>query len=53
MDDVALVHEDTNGLQEVMNTTNHIALNKHIELEAAQCKLVKTDGENDKLNHPK
>ena len=41
MDDVALIHENLKELQEVMNTTNHVALTNHIEFGAAKCKVVK------------
>ena len=41
MDDVTLIHEETKQLQEVIDTTNHVALNNHIEFGAAKCKLVK------------
>ena len=41
MDDVALIHENLKELQEVMNTTNHVALTNHIKFGAAKCKVVK------------
>ena len=41
MDDVALIHEETKQLQEIMDTTNHVALTNHIEFGAAKCKVVK------------
>ena len=31
MDDVALIHEETKQLQEILDTTNHVALTNHIE----------------------
>ena len=41
VDDVVLIHENQNLLQEVINTTNHVALTNHIEFGAAKCKVVK------------
>ena len=41
MNDVALIHEETKQLQEIIETTNHVALTNHIELGAAKCKVVK------------
>ena len=46
MDDVVLIHETQKLLQEVMNTTNHVALTNHIEFGAAKCKVVKDGPDN-------
>ena len=39
MDDVCLVHYDLEILQEMLDTTNHVALKYHIHLGAAKCKV--------------
>ena len=41
MDDVCLIHHDTKELQQILNTTNHVAKKYHIEFGAAKCKVVK------------
>ncbi len=41
MDDVALIHDNLEKLQEMMDCTNDIAGRYHIEFGAAKCKVVK------------
>ena len=41
MDDVALVHENANKLQMMLDTTNHVAMKYHVEFGAPNCKVVK------------
>ena len=45
MDNVAFMDENTEDLQEVINTTNYIALNNHIEFGVTKCKVVKNGRE--------
>ena len=39
MDDVCLIHHDLETLQEMLDTTNHVALKYHIQFGAAKCKV--------------
>ena len=41
MDDVCLIHNDRDKLQQMLDTTNHVAKKYHIEFGAAKCKVVK------------
>ena len=41
MDDVCLIQHDPKELQQILNTTNHVAKKYHIKLGAAKCKIVK------------
>ncbi len=41
MDDVALIHNDKQELQKMMNTTNEIAKRYHIEFGAPKCKVIR------------
>ena len=41
MDDVCLIHHDPKELQQILNTTNHVAKKYYIEFGAAKCKVVK------------
>ena len=41
MDDVCLIQHDPKELQQILNTTNHVAKKYHIEFGAAKCKVVK------------
>ena len=41
MDDVCLIHHNLKTLQEMLDITNHVALNYHIELGSAKCKVVR------------
>ena len=41
MDDVALVHEEREEIQKMMNSINHIARTYHVEFGAPKCKVVK------------
>ena len=51
MDDVCLIHHDLETLQEMLDTTNHVALKYHIQFRAAKCKVIrKGKGKKSKLN---
>ena len=41
MDDACLVHYDLEILQEMLDTTNHVALKYHIQFGAAKCKVIR------------
>ena len=41
MDDVCLIHHDLETLQEMLDTTNHVALKYHIQFGAAKCKVIR------------
>ena len=41
IDDVCLIHSDRDELQQMLDTTNHVAKKYHIEFGAAKCKVVK------------
>ena len=41
MDDVALIHDDKDTLQKMMDITNDIAKRYHKEFGAAKCKIIK------------
>ena len=41
MDDVCLIHHNPDKLQEILNITNHVANEYHIQFGAAKCKVIK------------
>ena len=50
MDNVCLIHHDLETLQEMLDTTNHVALKYHIQFGAAKCKVIrKGKGKKSKL----
>ena len=41
MDDVALIHDDRDTLQKMMECTNDVARRYHVEFRVAKCKILR------------